>query len=272
MTTVWKHIGLHGHSVGTLSCENDRIVWKSAITGRDDSGSGTHRSIPASLIAYAQWTVFGRNGHLRIGTKQDQPESATRQPLKHELRFDGFPAHDFDVLKQAMGDMYKIDLKMLNISAAGAQYGLTEIKGKNLLFRHCVLDEMNEEGQEFEPRAEDEMMSLDLAEISQCVLPGTNRNEIELQFPESDTVEAGTDQLGTFYRKAQPERASEMTCRRNRLSDTVALFSLGTLLHTARSRCRSRRQGGRHGRGSFAETHHAVGQYSQDDRRRHCQL
>ena len=30
----------------------------------------------------------------------------------------------------------------------------------------------------------------------QCVLPGTNRNEIELQFPESDAVEAGTDQLG----------------------------------------------------------------------------
>ena len=30
-----------------------------------------------------------------------------------------------------------------------------------------VLDEMNEEGQEFEPRAEDEMLSLDLAEVSQ---------------------------------------------------------------------------------------------------------
>lgn len=55
---------------------------------------------------------------------------------------------------------------------------------------------MNEEGQEFEPRAEDEMMSLNLAEVSQCVLPGNNRNEIEVQFPESDTVEAGTDQLG----------------------------------------------------------------------------
>jgi hypothetical protein len=35
-----------------------------------------------------------------------------------------------------------------------------------------------------------------LTEISQCVLPGNNRNEIEVQFTESDTVEAGTDQLG----------------------------------------------------------------------------
>jgi ribosomal protein S24E len=194
-SVVWKHIGLHGHSVGTFSCDTDRIVWKSAIAGRDDAGSGTHRSIPASLIAYAQWTVFGRNGHLRIGTTQDQ-QNSNRQPLKHELRFDGFPANDFDLFKQALADKYKVDLKTLNISAAGAQYGLTEIKGKNLIFRHCVLDEMNEEGQEFEPRAEDEMMSLDLHEVSQCVLPGNNRNEIEVQFPESDTVEAGTDQLG----------------------------------------------------------------------------
>ena len=38
-------------------------------------------------------------------------------------------------------------------------------------------------------------MSLDLAEVSQCVLPGNNRNEIELQFPESDAVEANKDQL-----------------------------------------------------------------------------
>jgi hypothetical protein len=36
---------------------------------------------------------------------------------------------------------------------------------------------------------------IDLAEVSQCVLPGNNRNEIEAQFPESDTIEAGTDQL-----------------------------------------------------------------------------
>jgi hypothetical protein len=39
------------------------------------------------------------------------------------------------------------------------------------------------------------MMSLDLGEVSQCVLPGNNRNEVELQFPESDAIEANNDQL-----------------------------------------------------------------------------
>jgi len=188
---VWKHIGLHGHSVGTFACEDNRVLWKSAISGRDDDvGSSTTKSIPADKLSGAQWTVFGSSGHLRLQTK---PGSAN---LKYELRFDGFPSKDFDTLKNVLQKKYSIALKNHAMSSAGTQYGLTHLKGKNLVFRHCVLDEMNEEGQEFEPRAEEEMMSLDLAEVSQCVLPGNNRNEIEAQFPESDTVEAGTDQLG----------------------------------------------------------------------------
>lgn len=51
------------------------------------------------------------------------------------------------------------------------------------------------------------MMSLDLAEVSQCVLPGNNRNEVELQFPESDAVEANNDQLVSirFYIPPDPD-------------------------------------------------------------------
>jgi len=51
------------------------------------------------------------------------------------------------------------------------------------------------------------MMSLDLVEVSQCVLPGNNRNEIELQFPESDAIEANNDQLVSvrFYIPPDPE-------------------------------------------------------------------
>ena len=195
---VWKHIGLHGHSVGTFSCNEDKLVWKSAITGRDDDigGSATSRSVPSNQIAGALWTVFGRSGHLRLQTKAAYRE---KNPLHHELRLDGFPANDYDLLKETLREKYDISLQTHSMSAAGTQYGLANVKGKNLVFRHCVLDEMNEEGQEFEPRAEDEMMSLNLAEVSQCVLPGNNRNEIEVQFPESDAVEAGTDQLGKFY-------------------------------------------------------------------------
>ncbi|GAX14828.1 structure-specific recognition protein 1 [Fistulifera solaris] len=190
-TVVWKHIGLHGHSMGTLSLTKERITWKGALTGggtADDDFQGTMvRNIPALSIKGAQWTVFGRSGHLRIQIQDDK--------LPHELRFDGFPAQDIDILKDALQQQYNIAMQLHPMSSAGTQYGLTSVKGKQLVFRHCVLDEINEEGQEFEPRPEHEMMSLNLAEVSQCVLPGNNRNEIEVQFPESDAVEAGTDQL-----------------------------------------------------------------------------
>lgn len=162
---MWKHIGLHSHSVGTFVCEEKRVVWKSAITGRDDDGasSGTTRTIPASKLKNAYWTVFGKSGHLRLQTTGGTESS----PLAHELRFDGFPETDFDVLKDVLKRNYNLDLQTLNMSSAGTQYGLTAVGNKKLIFRHCVLDEMNEEGQAFEPRAENEMLSLDLAEVSQ---------------------------------------------------------------------------------------------------------
>ena len=149
---VWKHIGLNNHSVGTFVCEGGRIVWKSAITGRDeDAGTATTRSLPSAQLASAQWTVFGRSGHLRVQTK-------TNSGLKHELRFDGFPVADFDMLKSTLRKNFNLDLQIHNLSAAGTQYGLTTIKGKNLLFKHCVLEDVTEDGQEFEPRPEDEMI------------------------------------------------------------------------------------------------------------------
>jgi hypothetical protein len=194
--------------MGTLSLTKDRITWKGALTGGgtaydDDAFTGTMvRTIPSQQIKGAQWTVFGRSGHLRIQINPDEKTTTTTttttsSKLQHdEWRFDGFPAQDVDVLKDALQQQYNIAMQLYPMSSAGTQYGLTTVQGKQLSFRHCVLDEMNEEGQEFEPRPEHEMMSLNLAEVSQCVLPGNNRNEIEVQFPESDAVEAGTDQLG----------------------------------------------------------------------------
>jgi hypothetical protein len=160
---LWKHIGLHGHSVGTFACEPSRVVWKSALSGRDDGAeASTTKAVPAAAVRAAHWTIFGKSGHLRLKIKSDSGKN-----LKHEYRFDGFPLSDFDLMKDTIKKHYKLDLQQISLSSAGAQYGLTSIQSKNLVFRHCVLDEMNEEGQEFEPREEEEMMSLDLAEVSQ---------------------------------------------------------------------------------------------------------
>ena len=146
--------------------------------GNDDGGNhavgttGTTRIIPASKLKNAYWTVFGKSGHLRLQTtgssgNESSSSSNHHPPLAHELRFDGFPEKDFDVLKDVLKRNYNFDLQTLNMSSAGTQYGLPAVGNKKLIFRHCVLDEMNEEGQAFEPRAENEMLSLDLAEVSQ---------------------------------------------------------------------------------------------------------
>ena len=93
------------------------------------------------------------------------------------------------------------------MSPAGASFGTSGIEDGSMVFRQCVLEDADEEGEEFEPRDGDEMMSMNLTEVSQCVLPGNNRNEIEVQFHESDAVEAGTDQLVAvrFYIPPDPD-------------------------------------------------------------------
>jgi len=184
---IWKHIGLHGHTVGTFTADKSGIQWKSALMGGDDDVS-TSRSIPGKKIKGARWTQFGKFGYLRLQTSQG---SNTR----HELRFDGFDPKAVDQLRDTLKNFYDVNLEKHSMSASGVSYGKCEVEGRNLVFRHMLLEDANEEGEEFEPRVNDELLSLDLAEVSQCVLPGNNRHEVELQFPESDTVEAGTDQL-----------------------------------------------------------------------------
>ncbi|KAL7494445.1 hypothetical protein ACHAWT_003270 [Skeletonema menzelii] len=193
---VWKHIGLYGHAVGTFTANEAGVIWKSAA-GTNDDNFETKKSLPADAIAGALWTVFGKSGHLRILTKSN--DNATASASKQHppaYRYDGFPATDYDTLAATFQSLYNIPLKRHSMSSAGNSWGNTNISNKHLVFRQCILEDADEEGQEeFEPRDGDEMLSVDLGEVSQCVLPGNNRNEIEMQFLESDTVEAGTDQL-----------------------------------------------------------------------------
>eukprot|EP00578_Thalassiosira_sp_NH16_P002941 CAMPEP_0181137534 /NCGR_PEP_ID=MMETSP1071-20121207/33756_1 /TAXON_ID=35127 /ORGANISM="Thalassiosira sp., Strain NH16" /LENGTH=835 /DNA_ID=CAMNT_0023224293 /DNA_START=149 /DNA_END=2656 /DNA_ORIENTATION=+ len=197
---AWKHIGLYGHAVGTFTADPSAIAWKSAIMGNEDIE--TKRIIPKASIAGALWTIFGRSGHLRVAAK-----------LSPAVRFDGFPPGDFDALSELFSNTYGITLKRHAMSAAGNSWGNTDISNKHLVFRRCDLEDADEEGEEFEPRDGDEMLSLDLGEVSQCVLPGNNRNEIEMQFMESDTVEAGTDQLVAVRFYVPPDADADPTDR-----------------------------------------------------------
>ena len=127
---VWKHIGLHGHSVGTFACGDNGIKWVSALSGKDnDEMISSTRNVPEQAIASAQWSIFGKSGHVRVKTKKDSKN------LHHEMRFDGFPPGDYEKLKALFHDKYSVELSKHNMSAAGTQYGLSKMSGKKLTFR-----------------------------------------------------------------------------------------------------------------------------------------
>lgn len=206
--------------------EPNGIRWKSAMNTDDDDVILT-KTLPANALTGAQWSVFGRSGHLRVQTSGKESE----------LRFDGFPQNDFDKLSQALSNFYKVDLVKHSMSSSGASFGLTGLQKRHLVMKQCILDDAYEEGEEFEPKDGDEMFSINLAEVSQCVVQGNTSNEVELQFHELDTVETGTDQLGKYFLCALLEMLLRFCCTLHSRQNTSFLsYSSGNkILYTARS-------------------------------------
>ena len=198
-----SNIGLHGHSIGSLTIDTSGIRWKSALDTGDDDVT-LSKFMPKANIHSAAWTVFGKSGYLRILKKQ-QPNS--KGDKESDLRFDGFPVSDFEKLISTLKAFYNVSLRKKTISSGGVSFGNTDLEKKQLVFKECILEDADEEGQEFEPRDGHEMLSLNLGEVAQCVIQGNTKNEIEVQFAESDTVEAGADKLTSirFYIPPDPD-------------------------------------------------------------------
>lgn len=200
---AWKHIGLYGHSTGTFRAEPSGVLWKAATL--QDGIVATTRSIPADILrkgGVAQWTVFGRSAHLRLTTTLAKKDAVTKTT---QLRFDGFPPSDYMKLSSTLQEFYGLELNKHILSSSGYSYGKTDISGNHLMFRQCIVDEEGEDGEDG-----DEMFTIDLNEISQCVLPGNNKNEIELQFHDPDTVEQGTDQCVQMRIYVAPENRDDL--------------------------------------------------------------
>ncbi len=199
---TWMHIGLHSHSIGSFTIETSGIKWKSAVT-TDDDDVILSKFIPSTNIHSASWTIFGKSGHVRILKKQ----LIGKTDKDMDLRFDGFPQTDFEKLSNALMEFYNVGLEKKSMCASGVSFGITDLEKKQLVFKECILEDADEEGQEFEPRDGNELLSLNLGEVAQCVIQGNTKNEIEIQFVETDTMEAGTDQLSSirFYIPPDPD-------------------------------------------------------------------
>jgi structure-specific recognition protein 1 len=217
---VWKSalLGRHHNANNSSSSSNGNQEDDMDTDGNMLSTMTTTRKIPAMKLTFAKWTAMGKNiGLVRLGilntatssSNSNSNSSKNAPPYQQDWRLDGFPASDYDLLSQKLQSLYRVPLQTHTMSAAGTQYGIPLVVSpasatsteKWLTLQHCIVqDDLNEEGQELQVLQTNPICHFDLNEITQCVIPANNnRNEIELQFPESDTIEAGTDQLGRLY-------------------------------------------------------------------------
>lgn len=199
---AFQHIGLFGFSVGVLTLQPASLVWQ-------DRTGAQKKTVNPNDVVRATWQVYGSSGHLRVFAKVRAPlrvglpfltkqifwlklcacalvivlvcfswGNSTKQDGK-SFRFEGFKPRDKDSVKDYLKSVYDIALKDEVVASDGANYGQFQFKDKALVF------EVNDK-----PAFE-----LSLSNISQCVIPGNTRNEVEMQFHESDAVNREEDAL-----------------------------------------------------------------------------
>lgn len=117
--------------------------------------------------------------YLRVTVKDSDGKKSLR-------RFDGFATSSFDSVKSQFLTNYDVEVVKTKMDLTGASYGLPTLKDSCLTFNS---NGVSPDGTENNPGPE--MMSLEMSEVSQCVMRGTgkDRNLIELQFQDNDNLE-----------------------------------------------------------------------------------
>ncbi|EWM23164.1 fact complex subunit ssrp1 [Nannochloropsis gaditana] len=203
MATIEKfeNIGLSGQSVGTLTFTGKGLEWR---------GPSNAKTVQAKDILRASWSVFGKWGHLRLFLKNGKA-----------LRCDGFLRTEEERVREVFQSNYSLSLEREVLNSGGANYG-------DLIFEDNTLVMSLED----KP-----VLELPLGAVSQCVLPGTGniKNEVELQFVETDAADRDEDTLVEvrFYiPPGEEEDDGAEAFQKNVLARTTVQASTGDALVT----------------------------------------
>ncbi|GMH95800.1 hypothetical protein TrVE_jg12761 [Triparma verrucosa] len=181
MASTIENIGLYGSTVGKLNLSPDTLAWASL-------SSSDKFSTTSDNIIHAEWSVYGKMAYLRVTVKDKEGKKSLR-------RFDGFSISSFDTLKATFLSNYDVSIVKTKMSLGGASYGLPSLKDSD---SRLVFNENAVSPDGTENTQGPEMLSLEMNEVSQCVMRGTgtkDRNLIELQFHDNDNLEKNSDQL-----------------------------------------------------------------------------
>lgn len=156
---TFQNIGLQGHNVGMVNFKEDKVEWRDR--------HGTVKEIAKEAINSFAWSIFGGKGHLRI-----------EQEDGHVIRLDGFAKSDHDQLSKFTQEAYTKSITTEVAASGGVHYGNVELSGKMITMKSI---------------GEKKMFELPLDNVSLCVVPLNNKDELEIQFKESDNADKEED-------------------------------------------------------------------------------
>lgn len=155
-------IGMDGLSLGKLRLHQDGLDF------RDKSGAKI-RTIGRDSVSAAKWGVYGNRSQVKLDLRDGG-----------FARMDGFDKTDYEKLNSYFLTGYGLELHREDVACNGAHFGEVSLMNRNL-----VLNSVDNRP----------VMELKLDDVVQCVIPPNSRDEIEIQFQESDAGDREADSL-----------------------------------------------------------------------------
>mmetsp|Transcript_12210 Transcript_12210/g.12596 ORF Transcript_12210/g.12596 Transcript_12210/m.12596 type:complete len:841 (-) Transcript_12210:18-2540(-) len=159
----FQHIGLSGITTGTIKFDSSFIEWRT-------SSNSPSKKFEYELIEKAEWIIYGLKGHLFLSLKDGKT-----------INLDGFNKSDYNTIAEWFQTHYNIEIEQLQVASDGGNFGDIDLDGNSLILKSAL--------------SSNRIFELKLNNVSQCVLPGNNKDELEIQFHESDTIDKEEDML-----------------------------------------------------------------------------
>jgi hypothetical protein len=182
----YQHIGLSGIATGTIKFDDSLIEWK---------GPGGGKKYDPEQVERAEWVVYGTKGHLFLNFKDGKIAN-----------MDGFSKGDYGTLSQWFETHYNVAIQEISVRALlthhphvltsplslcmclflqaasdGGNFGDIDLEGSSMFLKSAQTGKR--------------VFELKLNNVSQCVLPGNSKDEVEIQFHETDTADKEEDML-----------------------------------------------------------------------------
>lgn len=157
-----QHIGLHGFNVGLVNFSEDGVEWR-------DRDNNTVKHFDKNDLKGGKWTNFGQKGYLKLLTKDNK-----------SIQLDGFAKSDQERISQFSNTNFGFGIESQELACDGANFGSLEYDDKHISLKSA-------KGLDY--------FQLKLDNIANCAIADKNRNEVEIQFHESDTTARDEDGL-----------------------------------------------------------------------------